>query len=102
MLQALEVRLCRHADIFTGLSDQYAAKGMAALEILIRDRFFALLLSQKQPAILKTFLQYLIDYHNCLTLAKTLRWQIEAEPAMISGGSVPLERLKQAYFRAVS
>jgi hypothetical protein len=33
-----------------------------------------------------------------LSLAKTIRWQIEAEPSLISGGVVPLDRFKRAYF----
>ena len=99
MLQALELRLCSHAEIFKGLSEHFADKGIAALEVFLRDCFFASIFSQKQPAMLKTFLQYLVDYHNCLTLAKNLRWQSETEPAMIAGGTVELDRLQRAYFR---
>ncbi|KPJ98118.1 MAG: hypothetical protein AMJ60_09435 [Desulfobacterales bacterium SG8_35] len=99
MLQALESRLSSFADTFKGLADHYESKGIAALEIFIRNCLWAAIFSQKQPSLLRAFLQYQVDYYNCLALAKTLRWQIEAEPAMISGGSVPLERLKQAYFR---
>jgi hypothetical protein len=98
-LQALESKLCIHADLFKGLLGYYEKKGIAALEIFIRDRFWTLLLSWKQPSKLKSFLQYMADFHNCISMAKTLRWQTEAEPALIPGGTVPADRFKRAYFR---
>jgi len=99
LLQALEFRLSACSDLFIGLSEHYEKKGMAALEVFLRDCFFAFLLSREHPPMLKTFLQYLVDFHNCLSLAKTLRWQIETEPAIIAGGSVPADLFKRAYFR---
>ena len=99
MLQVLELRLCKYSELFKGLREHYDNKGIAALEVFVRDCFFAAIFSQKQPFMLKTFFQYLVDFHNCISLAKTLRWQIEAEPIMISGGTVPEDRFKRAYFR---
>lgn len=99
MLQQLELYLCSKSDHFKGLYQQYEKKGMTGLEIYLRDCFFACLLSHKQPTLLKTFLHYLADYHNCLTLAKTLRWQIDRKPALISGGTIPPESLQRAYSR---
>jgi len=99
MLQTLELRLCTYSELFKGLREQYENKGITALEVFIRDCLFGAIFSQKQPAMLKTFFQYLVDFHNCISLAKTLRWQIEAEPTMISGGTVPADRFKRAYFR---
>jgi hypothetical protein len=99
VLHALESRLCSHSDLFKGLSEHYVKKGGAALEVYMRDCFLASLVSRKQPSMLKIFFQYMADFHNCLSLAKTLRWQIDAEPAMISGGSVPAECFQRAYLR---
>jgi hypothetical protein len=99
MLQQLELYLCSESDHFKGLHQQYEKKGITGLEVYLRDCFFAYLLSQKQPSLLKTFLHYLADYQNCLTLAKTLRWEIDRKPALISGGTIPAECLQRAYSR---
>ena len=99
ILHQLESRLCENSDLFTGLNEKYDKKGITGLEIFIRDCFFVFILSQKHPVILKTFFQNLIDFHNCLSLAKTIRWQIETEPGLIPGGSIPDDRFKKAFFR---
>jgi hypothetical protein len=98
-LQALEYYLCSHSGVFNGLRDHYEKHGIAALEIFLRDCFFAAILSQKQPSLLTTFLHYLVDFHNCISLAKVLRWKIEKEPLLITGGTVPKDRLQKAYLR---
>jgi hypothetical protein len=97
-LIALESCLFKQYELFKGLSELYEKKGIAALEIFIRDCFFAIIISQKQPTMLKHFMQYLIDFHNCMFLAKTLRWQTETEPDVISGGTIPGDRFRKAYF----
>ena len=99
ILQLLELYLCSKSDLFKGLQQQYEKNGITGLEVFLRDSFFAYLLSQRQPSMLKTFLRCLIDYHNCLTLAKTLRWQIDRNPALISGGTIPAECMQRAYNR---
>ena len=98
-LHALESRLCQQYELFKGLVELYEKKGITALEIFIRDCFFTIIISQKQPTMLKHFMQYLIDFHNCMFLAKTLRWQTETEPDVISGGTIPGDRFRKAYFR---
>ena len=99
ILQALEFRLCTYSHFFNGLREHYEKKGIAALEIFMRNCFFASLLSCKQSPMVKCFLQYMVDFHNCISTAKVLRWQIEAEPPLISGGTVPVDRFTRAYFR---
>ena len=99
LLQTLESRLSSYSPVFKGLLAQYEKKGSAALEVFLRDCFFAFLLSGQQPPMLKVLLQYLVDFHNCLSLAKNLRWQIESEPAMIAGGTMPTALFRKAYFR---
>ena len=99
ILQALESHLAKTHDSFGGLKKQYEDKGIAGLEFFIRNCFFTQILSERPRALLKSFFQYLIDFHNCMTLAKTLRWQIEAEPTLIPGGRIPDDRFRRAYFR---
>jgi len=99
LLQPLELRLCSYSPVFKGLREQYEKKGPAPLEVFLRDCFWDSLLCRQQPPMLRVFLQYMVDFHNCLSLAKTLRWQIEAEPALISGGTVPTGLFTRAYFR---
>jgi hypothetical protein len=98
-LQALEYYFRSYSGFLKGLRERYEKKDIAALEVFVRDCFFTSILSQKQPSLLKKFFHHLVDFHNCISLAKALRWQIEAEPALIDGGTVPLERFKAAYFR---
>lgn len=99
MLSELEVYLCRHSDLFQGLSEHYKEKGQVALEVFMRNSFFGYIFSLVQPPLLKSFVQYLVDFHNSITLAKTIHWQIEIEPVFISGGKIPLGRFKRAYFQ---
>ncbi len=98
MLQRLESRLCGKSDLFTGLSEKYDKKGITGLEIYMRDCFFTFILSRKLQPMLKTFFQHLVDFHNCLSHAKTIRWQSETEPELIPGGTIPDDRFKRAYF----
>ena len=99
ILQALELYLERQTDLFNGLQELYRQKGIGAAEIFIRDGFFALIAMQKLPVKLKKFFQQLVDIHNCLFLAKTIRWGIKSEPAMIPGGTIPPDLFKRAYFQ---
>lgn len=99
LLKDIEVILCKGSELFAGLAERFEAKGIAGLELFVRDRFFAAAISQKQPLLLKSFLQYLVDMNNCLSLAKSLRWQIKTEPPLTPGGTVPLDLFKRAYFR---
>jgi hypothetical protein len=55
-------------------------------------------MAQKQPLLLKKFFQQLVDFHNCIFLAKTIRWQTKAEPVLIPGGTIPRDLFKRAYF----
>jgi hypothetical protein len=98
LLNTLEACLSNHSSLFVGLRGRYENKGLAALELFIWDAFFAFIFSLNQPFQMKSFIQHLVDFHNSLSLAKTIRWQIEAEPSLISGGVVPLDRFKRAYF----
>jgi hypothetical protein len=98
ILEALELRLCTYSDLFAGLRVLYEKKGIAALEIFMRNCFLVSLVSVKQPPMLKSFLQYMIDFHNCMALAKCLRWHREVEPILISGGNIAVDRFKRAYF----
>jgi len=99
MLHELELRLCVYSQYFAGLGEQYAIKGINGVEVFLWDNFFAGIFSQKQPLLLKSFFQCLVDFYNCMSVAKNLRWEIEAEPITISGGTVKFERFKRAYFR---
>jgi hypothetical protein len=99
ILQALETRLTTYSELFAGLRAHYEKRGIAALEIFMRDCFLVSLLSVKQPSMLKSFLQYMVDFHNCMSLAKCLRWHREAEPILISGGNITVDRFQRAYFR---
>ena len=99
ILARLELRLTTHSDLFKGLAGLYDKKGIAALEIFIRDCFFKSILRYKQPDLLQTFFRHMVDLHNSISLAKNLRWQSEAEPTIIPGGTIPTDRFKKAYFR---
>jgi hypothetical protein len=98
MLHELELRLCAYSHHFAGLLSYYGNKGFPGLEGFIRGSFFAAVFSMKLPVPLKTFYRYLVDFYNCVSTAKALRWMIEAEPLLMPGGTVPPERFTRAYF----
>lgn len=99
VLRALELYNSNCSNLFTGLNQYYDKNGFASLEILIRNRLFACILSRESPILLKTFFQQLVDCHNCISMAKTLRWKVITEPDIITGGTVPAYLFKKAYFR---
>jgi len=98
-LTLLEKHFNSFSDTFNGLADLYQNKGMAVLEVFMRDRFFASVTALRQPAMLKIFFHYLVDMYNYLSLAKNMRWKSGAAPGLINGGTVPAARLQRAFFR---
>ena len=99
MLHELELRLCDYSPHFAGLGACYETRGFIGVEIFLWDSFFSSVFSQKHPMLLKHFFHYLVDFYNCMSVAKGLRWEIEAEPLTIPGGTVPSDRFKKAHFR---
>jgi len=99
MLSELELRFCAYSGHFAGLVTHYEDKGIKGVEGFLRESFFAFVFSQKQPLLLKCFFRSLVDFYNCISVAKKLRWEIETELLTIPGGTVPPERFTRAYFR---
>jgi hypothetical protein len=99
MLYALELRLCVYSYHFSGLVSQYEKNGMRGVEVFLRDSFFGSFFSQKQSFLLKKFFSCVVDFYNCMSIAKSLRWQIETKPLTIPGGTVPIERFRKSYLR---
>lgn len=99
ILNNLEIRLAQFSPHFQGLNERFESKGLTGLEVHIREGFYATISSLKQPALMQIFFHNLVDIHNCLSLAKTLRWQVEIEPVMIEGGSIPVSLFRSAFFR---
>jgi len=99
MLGKLESCLVLRASIFYGLRDLYEKNGFRALEIFLREKLLTVILFQNHPTLLKTFFQYIVDFHNCIALAKSIQWQLELEPVCINGGTLDPEKFKRIYVR---
>lgn len=99
LLPVLEQHLAAFSEHFQGLSKCFKAEGIAGLEIILRNGLYGTVFSQKQPSLLQMFFQHLADINNCMSLAKNLRWQLEAEPPLIKGGSVPISTFNKAFYR---
>ena len=99
MLNTLESSLLLRSTNFYGLKGQFEKHGFYALELFLREKLLSFILLKNQQPMLKTFFQYMVDFHNCIALAKNIRWQMEIEPVLMSGGTLVLERLKQIYLR---
>ena len=99
MLGKLESSLVLRASIFYGLRDLYEINGFRALEIFLRKNMLTFILFQNHPTLLKTFFQYIVDFHNCIALAKSIHWQLELEPVWINGGTLDPEKFKRIYLR---
>jgi len=97
ILKALESSLVTRSSIFYGLSGHYEKNGFRTLELFLREKLLAFILLQKQPPLLKMFFRYMVDFHNCISLAKNIRWQIESEPVFMSGGTSKQEKFKRAF-----
>ncbi|MBW2467602.1 MAG: V-type ATPase subunit [Deltaproteobacteria bacterium] len=99
MLNRLESCLASKADCFQGLNAHYEIGGILALEMFLREKIFSLILQQRQSSLLRVFFQYLIDFHNCIALAKNIRWEIADDDNYINGGNVEPDKFKRIYFR---
>ena len=99
VLEKLESCLCLRSELFQGLHKQFEAKGFRALELFLRNQFWSYIFQQVREPMLKTFFQDIVDFHNCMALAKNLRWEMESEPSYIAGGIISTDRFKRAYFR---
>ena len=99
MLNMLESSLLLRSTNFCGLKGQYEKNGFYALELFLREKLLAFILLQNQQPMLKTFFQYIVDFHNCMALAKNIRWQMKFDPVLLIGGTPAPERLKRVYLR---
>jgi predicted nucleotidyltransferase len=41
----------------------------------------------------------MVDFHNCISLAKNIRWEMEFEPVFINGGTLEPEKFKRTHLR---
>jgi hypothetical protein len=99
ILNAIETRLCAYAKQFAGLGVCYEKKGVSGLESYLRESLFTFICVQRQPPILQFFFRALIDFYNCMSVAKSMRWEINTVPSIIPGGTVPIARFKRACLR---
>jgi len=99
MLKTLESCLSSRTRIFCGLQHYYEKNGFHALEQFLRQNLLTYIVLRNQSPMLKSFLQYMVDFKNCISLAKNIRWQTELEPSFINGGTLELEKFKRAYIR---
>lgn len=99
MLKALESCLCSRSKIFHGLNEEFEKKGMHALEMLLREKWLTYILQQKHIPKLKMFLQFMVDYHNCMALAKNIRWEMDTPFSYMKGGVIGPERFRRAHLR---
>jgi hypothetical protein len=99
MLTALELCLSSISNIFLSLRVLYEKNGFCALESFLREKLFVYILLQNTSSMLKTFFQYIVDFHNCISLAKNIHWQIDQEPVFINGGTLEPEKFKRTYLR---
>ena len=99
ILKSLESCLLSRSGIFYGLSTHYEKNGFRALELFLREKLLTLIALRNKSPMLKTFLQYMVDFHNCISLAKNIRWEMELEPVFINGGTLEPEKFKRTYLR---
>jgi hypothetical protein len=99
ILHALEAHFASQSNCFEGLYDYYEKNGLRGLEIFLREKFINLILLQCKAPQLRTFFTYLIDFHNCMTLAKYIRWEITDKHVCLDGGTIGPEKFRQAYLR---
>ena len=99
MLNDLEASLSSISRNFYGLGGHYEKNGFSALELFLREKLLTYILLKNQSPMLKTFLQYMVDFHNCMALAKNIGWQVELEPAFINGGNLEPEKFRRTFLR---
>jgi hypothetical protein len=99
ILPALEAHFASHTNCFNGLYEHYEKGGLYGLEIFLQAKLINLILLQCKAPLLKTFFTYLIDFHNCMTLAKYIRWEISDEHVYLDGGTIGPEKFRRAYLQ---
>jgi len=97
VIEEMEAQLCTISKDFGGLSDEYAENGFHGLETTLKERFIAHIASLQADRLLASFLHNLIDHHNCLILAKALRWKQKIAPRFLPGGTRAIELFDKAF-----
>ena len=97
VLEETETQLCTISKDFEGLGDQYAENGLHGLEASLKERLINYIASLPTDKLLFSFLQGLVDHHNCLILAKAMRWKQKIEPSFLPGGTQAIELYEKAF-----
>lgn len=79
-----------------GLEDAFLNEGLKGLEQRLTIVFFDHIINSGLHPVLHAFFSFLVDSKNITAAYKHVRWGLEAQPYLISGGSLAESRLKKA------
>ena len=99
ILAKLEPCFVAKAGILRGLNAYYGTYGIHSLETFLREAILSYVLCRCNSPLLLIFSRYMVDFYNCMTLAKNFRWEITDAPAFIGGGTIEVEKLQRASLR---
>jgi len=81
---------------FRRLGEVFRERGLAGFEERLTTLYLERAVAEQRHPLLAEFFRRLVDRHNLLALAKSLRWGAATPPVFVSGGSVPARRLAAA------
>lgn len=92
LIREIERRLLFISNLFNGLREVYEREGFRGMERFIINRYLETLLQRKMDKVMRDFFIYMVDSRNIMSLYKSIRWSIPAEPYFISGGRIEKKR----------
>ena len=99
VLERLEACFVAKAGILNGLKAAYGKHGILSLETFLREAVLSYVICRCSNPLLMTFFRHIVDFYNCMTLARNIRWEMMEAPSFIGGGTIEVEKLQRASLR---
>lgn len=92
--EAIERSFVSISDVFKGLSETAASKGLLEFEKMLTNTYLMHVLKEGLHSIIKDFFIRIIDARNIISLYKYLRFETAASPPFLQGGGIDIRRLE--------
>ena len=97
ILRKLEKELVRISKNFEGLSIRYRENGFADLEMSLKEDLFVHVSNMRTNKFLTAFFEKLIDNHNYIILAKSIRWKVKEKPCFLADGNLAIDLFEKSF-----
>jgi vacuolar-type H+-ATPase subunit C/Vma6 len=94
-VKAIEAKLRRLSEQFSGITEILRQKGLSGFEHELTKRYLSVIVGAGMDPVIQKFFVRLIDARNALALAKLLKLETTAEHPFIPGGTLDPVKLRE-------